>query len=211
MLKKSSLNKLKAFKAFTLIEMAIVVMIIGLILGFVASRSSSLIGNSETTDTIALIKDLNDAASSFKNKYHYLPGDLPLAGDDIPNVSAGCSLAVNTASIGNGRIDTATEVGCVAEHLVRAGMIKGTINGIFTRSNNSNVADVFITARRAAGSLPVSVINEIQINNLSCDTVRTIDSKLDDGDITAGRITASVAACVPNGANDPVPILDIAI
>jgi len=37
------------------------------------------------------------------------------------------------------------------------------------------------------------------------------DSKLDDGDITAGRITASVAACVPNGANDPVPILDIAI
>lgn len=202
---------MKYSRAFTIIELAIVITVIGIILGAIAARSGSLIGNAESTDTIALINDLSAAAISFKSKYHYLPGDMPLAGDEIPNVSAACNIVTSTSLIGNGKLDTATEVGCVTEHLVLAGIIKGAINGIFTRSNNTNVADVFITARRAAGSLPVSVINEIQINNLSCDTVRTIDSKLDDGNITTGRITASVAACVPNGANDPVPILDIAL
>jgi prepilin-type N-terminal cleavage/methylation domain-containing protein len=202
---------MKACKGFSLIELAIAITIIGFILAMIMTRSGSVIGNARATDVISLIKDLNESANSFKNKYHYYPGDLPTAGNDIPNISAGCNIAIDTALIGNGRVDTVIETGCVAEHLVRAGMIKGTINGLFTNTNTSNAPDVFITARRAAGSLPASVINEIQITNLPCDTVRTIDSKLDDGDITQGRITASVVACVPNGANDPVPILDIAM
>ena len=202
---------MKHSRAFTIIELAIVITVIGIILGAIAARSGSLIGNAESTDTIALINDLSAAAISFKSKYHYLPGDMPLAGDEIPNVSAACNIVTSTLLIGNGKLDTATEVGCATEHLVRAGMIKGTINGISTKSNKTDQPNVFITARRDASSLPTTVLNEIQINNLLCDEARTIDRKMDDNDFSAGKIVASVATCEPNGINDPVPIIDVAI
>lgn len=202
---------MKYSRAFTIIELAIVITIIGIILGAIAARSGSLIGNAESTDTIALINDLSAAAISFKSKYHYLPGDMPLAGDEIPGVSASCNIVTSTSLIGNGKLDTATEVGCATEHLVRAGMIKGTFNGISTKSNKSDQPNVFITARRDASFLPTTVLNEIQITNLLCDEARTIDRKMDDNSFTTGKIVASVATCEPNGANDPVPVLDIAI
>lgn len=202
---------MKHSRAFTIIELAIVITVIGIILGAIAARSGSLIGNAESTDTIALINDLSAAAISFKSKYHYLPGDMPLTGDEIPNVSAACNIVTSTLLIGNGKLDTATEVGCATEHLVRAGMIKGTINGISTKSNKTDQPNVFITARRDASSLPTTVLNEIQINNLLCDEARTIDRKMDDNDFSTGKIVASVATCEPNGINDPVPIIDVAI
>lgn len=198
---------MKYVRAFTLIELAIAISIIGIIAGMILSRSGSVIGNAEATATITIINDLAAAVKNFKSKYQYMPGDLPLAGNQIQNTSEVCNIPINTPSIGNGKIDTQAEVACATEHIVNSGMIKGSSNGIFT-SNNSQVT---ITARRGASLLSSSVINEIQITNLSCDTARTVDLKLDDGDFSKGKITASVASCIPNDANDPVPILDIAI
>lgn len=199
-------------KGFTLIELSIVLVIIGLILGAVMLRSGSVIGSAKNADTIALIKDLSAAINDFKSRYHYLPGDMPKAGDDITGISAACDIATTTANIGNGQIDTAAEVACVAEHLVRAGLIKGGTNGIFSQSNSSATPDVFFTARRTSGSLPPAfsptVLNEIELTNQPCETAKAIDSKLDDGDFATGNIRASVASCM---ANDVVPYLDIAL
>ena len=203
-------------KGFTLIEMAIVLAIIGILLGLVLSRNSSVIGNAKTTNTIALIKDLSAATNDFKNRYHYLPGDLPKAGDDIPGITGTtCDIATTTANIGNGQIDTNTEVNCVAVELVQAGLIKGTTNGIFSPNNASNTPDVFVTARRTIGSnlptFPPTVLNEIELTNQPCATAQGIDSKLDDGNFASGNIQASVTSCSPGVTNDPVPYLDIAL
>lgn len=204
-------------KGFTLIEIAIVLTIIGILLGAILLRSGSVIGNAKTTDTIALIKDLSAAINDFRNRYHYLPGDMPKAGDDISGIISGsaCDIATTTASIGNGQIDTPDEVACVAEHLVRAGLIKGSTNGIFSKNNLSSTPDVLVTARRTSGSLPPAfsptVLNEIEFTNQPCETAKAIDSKLDDGDFATGNIRASVTSCTPGSSNDPVPYLDIAL
>lgn len=207
-------------KGFTLIEIAIVITIIGILLGAILLRSGSVIGNAKTTDTIALIKDLNAAINDFKNRYHYLPGDLPNAGNDIPGIAGqlfagqSCDILTTTANIGDGNIDPGIETTCASIELVLAGLIKGDSNGIFTRSAMSATPDVLITLRRSTGlnQLPATVLNEIQLLKQPCEAAQGIDSKLDDGNFKTGKITASVDTCTPgNSATDPVPFIDIAL
>lgn len=205
-------------KGFTLIELAIAITIIGIILAGVLVGSGVITGNAKTTDTITLIKDLNSAIIEFKNRYHYLPGDLPNAANDISGIAVGSACDIlPPGTIGNGQIDPdvgpITETTCVALELIQAGLIKGNSQGvgIFTKNNLSNIPDVLVTARRTIGlnPLPSSFLNEIQLLNQPCDTARAIDLKLDDGDFATGNVRASVATCTPKGANDPVPIIDI--
>jgi len=203
-------------RGFTLIEIAIVLTIIGILLGAIMLRSGGVIDNAKTTDTITIIKDLTAATGDFKNRYHYLPGDLPNAGNDIPGITgatfSGISCDISPpGTIGNGQIDPGAETTCASVELAQAGLIKGGTNGIFTKNNMSSTPDVLITARRAGSTLPASVINEIELINQPCETVMGIDSKMDDGNFTTGNITASVASCTPKGSNDPVPYVDIAL
>jgi prepilin-type N-terminal cleavage/methylation domain-containing protein len=60
---------------FTLIEMAIVLVIIGLIVGAVVA-GRDLIRASEVRATISQIEKYNTAANTFQEKYGYLPGDV---------------------------------------------------------------------------------------------------------------------------------------
>ena len=206
-------------KGFTLIEIAIVITIIGILLGAILLRSGSVIGNAKTTDTIALVKDLSAAVNDFKTRYHYLPGDLPLAGNDIPGIGAPCNISP-PGTIGDGKIDPDTSPGigettCVAEHLVRAGLIKGGTTGIFTR-HGAGTPDVLVTARRTTNwmgalppTFPANVLNEIQLLNQPCETAQGLDSKLDDGIFDKGNI--QYPSCTPGSSTDPVPIIDIAL
>ena len=212
-------------EGFTLIEISIVLVIIGLILGAVSLRSGSVIGGAKTADTVALIKDLSAAINDFRSRYHYLPGDMPKASDDISGIVSGstCDLITATASIGNGQIDTNGEIGCVAEHLVQAGLIKGekrgsaTLNGIYTKNNMGSASDVSVLARSQGKiqttTYPFSatIQNVIEISGLPCETAMGLDSKMDDGNFATGNIRASVSTCTPGGTNDPVPYLDIAL
>ena len=189
---------------FTLVEISIVLVIIGLILGGLFVGGQTLIANTKTTGTITLIKDLSGAISDFKSRYHYLPGDLPKAGDDIPGVSSGCNIDTSISNIGDGLIDMNAEISCVAEHLVLAGFIKGSATGIVSPLNAGTTSDVFVlaTSKASVTTFPATVQNVIEIRGIPCDAANAIDSKIDDGD-TRTRNVMSNPPCIPGASGVP--------
>lgn len=195
---------------FTLVEISIVLVIIGLILGGVFVGDQALIANTKATGTVKLITDLSGAINDFKSRYHYLPGDLPKAHDDIAGIASGstCDIATSTAKIGDGLIDTDIEKNCVTVQLVLAGFIKGNAAGIVSPLNAGSTPDVFVRATQAfdttpaVTSFPPTVQNVIEIQGIPCDAANAIDGKIDDGDTTNGNVMSN-PACVDSGSGMP--------
>jgi prepilin-type N-terminal cleavage/methylation domain-containing protein len=198
-------------RGWTLIEIAIVLAVVGIILGIVASTSGkSLIGASHSQAVQASVKDLSEAIVRFRERYGYLPGDMPNASTRIPGVTANsCSVTAN--GNGDGQIDAA-EVACVPNHLFHAGFIKGG-PGPITLSQSDRLITIRAIARSASAvtSFPTSTRNVIEVLNLSCRSAQELDAKSDDANFASGNTRASVASCVEGGTNDPVPSIALAL
>ena len=72
---------------FTLVELAIVMIIIGLLIAGVL-KGQALIGNAKVTAQIAQIKGIDAATSTFKDMYAAMPGDIANASTRLPNCAA---------------------------------------------------------------------------------------------------------------------------
>jgi prepilin-type N-terminal cleavage/methylation domain-containing protein len=66
----------KAESGFTLIELSIVLVIIGLIVGGILV-GQDMIKAAEVRATTAQIEKYNSATNTFRSKYNYIPGDVP--------------------------------------------------------------------------------------------------------------------------------------
>ncbi len=86
---------------FTLVELAIVLMIIGLLIGGIL-RGQELINNARVTMTLRQLKSFDAAAITFKDSYGSLPGDLLSPSTRLPNCT---TTPCSTAGNGNGVID----------------------------------------------------------------------------------------------------------
>lgn len=67
---------------FTLVELAVVLVVIGLLAGGVLA-GRSLIAAAEVRSQISQVEELASAVNSFSLKYSYLPGDLPADDADL--------------------------------------------------------------------------------------------------------------------------------
>lgn len=81
---------------FTLVEMAVAIVIIGVLIGGVL-RGEKLIQNLRVKKTISQVEAVIGAATNFKDKYGGYPGDWATAGTRLP----GCTVQNNCFS-GNG-------------------------------------------------------------------------------------------------------------
>ncbi|MFZ5795767.1 MAG: type II secretion system protein, partial [Pseudomonadota bacterium] len=61
-------------RGFTLVELAIVVVVAGLILAALLLRGETVVGGARTTEAIALARDVIEAANRFRQTYRYWPG-----------------------------------------------------------------------------------------------------------------------------------------
>ena len=120
---------------FTLVELAVVMVIIGLLIGGIL-KGQELIANAQVTATIAQLKGMDAAVTTFKDKYGQLPGDMRNGGTRLNNCAGNCATNGN----GNGRIGTndsvlvthpaTTENARAWFHLSAANLIQGVqVNG----------------------------------------------------------------------------------
>lgn len=84
-------------KAFTLVELAIVMTIIGLLIGGIL-KGQELLENARATSTIAQVKSYDAAVTGFRDIYGGMPGDLRNAANRIPGCIATCSPVYNSAN-----------------------------------------------------------------------------------------------------------------
>ena len=200
-------QRLHKHHGFSLIEVVIALSIIGLLLTMTL-QGQSLLMEADVKNTIALSQDLSRAIHDFKERYHYLPGDLPRANEDISGISERSSCA--NPGNGNGRIDE-QESRCVPEHLYRAGYISGakiseSEDGTKTISipYRGIKGSVQIVARSdsdvANSDYPQNIQHIIEFRHVPLEVAKGIDRKLDDGDLASGNVQAS-SGVSPVGGN----------
>jgi prepilin-type N-terminal cleavage/methylation domain-containing protein len=121
---------------FTLVELAIVMIIIGLLIGGIL-KGQELITNARVSSTVAQVKATESGISGFRDKYSALPGDMN--PNRLPNCGAGlCATAPAIGTAGDGVISNTgvvsnpglavggtTESGLAFIHLGAAGLIGG--------------------------------------------------------------------------------------
>ena len=115
-------KQLNGQKGFTLIEIAIVLVIIGLLLGGVL-KGQELINTARVRALNNSVDGITAAWFSFQDRYRSFPGDYLNARStvNLPNAQPGGD--------GNGLVDTDVERGRVWTHLEAAGYITGTYDG----------------------------------------------------------------------------------
>lgn len=103
------MTKMNAQKGFTLVELAIVMTIIGLLIGGIL-KGQELMLNARVTATIAQVRSYEAAATTFRDSYGSLPGDMLGASNRLPGCTATCNpdTAASTTGAGNGIIGTVT-------------------------------------------------------------------------------------------------------
>jgi prepilin-type N-terminal cleavage/methylation domain-containing protein len=129
-----------AARAFSLVELSIVLVILGLLIGGVLA-GQSLIRASELRSITTQYQRYMTATLSFRDKYFMLPGDINNAQSfwGVAHATpATCKTTASTTALtcngdGNGKIDNSA--GSVEwfrfwQHLANAGLIEGSFSGI---------------------------------------------------------------------------------
>ncbi|MEO5339940.1 MAG: prepilin-type N-terminal cleavage/methylation domain-containing protein [Magnetococcus sp. MYC-9] len=201
---------------FTLIEIAIVIIIIGLILGGVL-KGQELIRSARTHSVADQGSAVKAAILGFVDRYRALPGDYDKASATIAGVESGQD------GDGNGRVgynDSATpgkpdeanrllESGLVWLHLVKSGFLSGGSDGRPLRPgdlgswscptetcilNAFNGPMMFIYANEQTGvnwASDSAYSNQLWVGkNIPAELIAELDRKMDDGSPSTGHFRA---------------------
>jgi prepilin-type N-terminal cleavage/methylation domain-containing protein len=191
---------------FTLIEIAIVLVIIGLLLGGVL-KGQELINSAKVKNLASDFRNIPLYIYSYQDKYHALPGDDPLAATHVTSAIVATTPLLN--DVGNGRIDgkwdstTATDESFLFWQHVR---LSGIAAGITDTTDT-----VGYPARNTLGgrmSVTNSGVNNSGVNNspilnlkgsyIVCSSsivgkfAKQLDVALDDGNPMTGAMMSMV-------------------
>lgn len=178
---------------FTLIEIAIVLVIIGLLLGGVL-KGQELITSARVRNLISQQDGTKAAYFGFLDRYRALPGDYSQATTNIPNC-ASCQNGDN-----NGQVQTVAESIFAWEHLSKAGFITGS----YVAGSASPTAAPSNSPVNPYGSLMQLIFDSVYQDaspanrhnlktgaNIPSDILAEVDRKIDDGLGNAGQFRYS--------------------
>ena len=181
---------------FTLVEIAIVLVIIGLLLGGIL-KGQELINSARVRNLADMNAGIQAAYYGFIDRYRQVPGDV-----DTTVAEQAIGVDINGGGNANGRLDVGTatvwtESSAVWEHLSKAGFISGTYQGTATdadtyredaplnafnapailfRTNDYFDTQDDLTDNSGAVRLSLTIGKNIPVN-----IARELDVKLDDG------------------------------
>ena len=107
-------------QGFTLVEVAIVLLIVGLMLGGVF-KGQALIDSARVRSISTQVTGIEMAWYSFQERYRSIPGDFASAGTQIDSAAM--------PGNGNGRVDDSRERAGVWQQMALAGFINGSYDG----------------------------------------------------------------------------------
>lgn len=207
------LKRVEAQRGFTLVELAIVLVIIGLLIAAVL-KGQELIVSSRLKSTIGQIDAVRSAVNTFRDKYNALPGDYPDAQRRIgsPNGITWVGCDGIAGCDGSGVIDgdgVSGETLFFWQHLAAANLVAGIdpagaavlgdslprapIGGGLTVRNETVVKKTAHWLRLgSAAADPTGVIDSEQAEQ--------IDTKVDDGRPGTGNVRTTTTACTTGAA-----------
>jgi prepilin-type N-terminal cleavage/methylation domain-containing protein len=205
------MNKVVKQQGFTLIEIAIVLVIIGLLLGGVL-KGQELINTARVRSLSSNIDGITSAWFSFSDRYRAFPGDYTQASVNLPNIT-------NNGD-GDGQVgvfagaDSPLERALVWSHLQAAGYITGsypdplvppavaiapaTYNCSITACPDNGFGQGMVINRgtlqqsaAVAGAAPTHEL--ISGRAIPSDVLAELDRKIDDGTPSAGAMQLGTA------------------
>jgi len=182
---------------FTLVEIAIVLVIIGLLLGGVL-KGQELINSAKVKNFASDIRNISTMVYAYQDRFRALPGDDPRAAT---NFTGGTLATTPATSQGNARINGAWNATTVTEetvlfwqHVRLAGLASGTSTVSATVGDayyprNADGGRIGVTGDAVfTGAAPWAANFFVCMSGIQGRFVRQLDTTLDDGDTTTGTL-----------------------
>ncbi|MGI9341937.1 MAG: type II secretion system protein [Gammaproteobacteria bacterium] len=185
---------------FTLVEIAIVLVIIGLLIGGVL-KGQSMITNAKIRKVESDYKSISAAIWAYQDRYGNLPGDDPNASTRF----SGTWAAADNGN-GNGQIagawnssNNANESRKMWKHLRGAGLIKGPVDA--TNASYAQPTNSFGGMIGYEQNIYNLTGNVAVFGNVPGDIAQILESRGDDGVTNAGDIQGHGSQTVYNQSN----------
>ena len=190
---------MKKQAGFTLIELAIVLVIIGLLLGGVL-KGQELINSAKVKNMATDFRNIPVYIYGYQDKYRAIPGD-----DKSAQAHTGSTVAVNATGTtgGNGQLDGRWNTTAVADethtfwqHVRLAGLAPGATDNTLTTDfypKNADGGDIGIEAGRTTTPAIAGLAGTYVIcsNGILGKYVKQLDITMDNGDTATGAMMAT--------------------
>jgi prepilin-type N-terminal cleavage/methylation domain-containing protein len=177
---------------FALIEIAVVLVIIGLLLGGVL-KGQELITQAKIKNVINDFNGVATAVYAYQDRYKALPGDDPNAGTRWT-----ITLPATTTTYGSGKLETADKLDLFWRELRLAGLIAGdpTSTAAPNNATGGTLTVQWVTGTNVLGFTTPGVA--ICSDHLPAKVAESVDLQLDDGKSNGGTVRATANATITN-------------
>jgi prepilin-type N-terminal cleavage/methylation domain-containing protein len=189
---------------FTLVEIAIVLVIVGLLLGGIL-KGQEMITQAKIKNIVNDFNGLSAAIYSYQDRYRALPGDdrtaagrwaasNAVSGDGNGVIAGAYNATITTTPTGG------QESNSFWWHLRLAGFVPGQTTGAADVTQPNNAANGIVGVQSGAMGF---VSNVICTSNLPDKIAIAVDGQMDDGTATSGQVRGQLqTAANENAASD---------